>query len=201
MWDNLKDAIKEVIKTNGNQEITGQLLQDCLISIIDNLGGNIADTEISETIRKSINPSSYVSYLPEGTEYVSPSIPANIPTKIKIPTTIKSINDFAIVDRGGGNYAVKYIGTKQRTFKIFLSTGMKTGTNNVVIDMYMYRNDIMEPGIGITRKVGTGADVGALACVGEFAASPNDILEVYIKASLQTTITYLRTSIIFTEKN
>ena len=37
-YDNLKDAVKAVIKQNGNQEITGDLLQAVLLSIISNVG-------------------------------------------------------------------------------------------------------------------------------------------------------------------
>ena len=40
-WDMLKKAISDVIKTNGNQEITGLVLQNVLLSIISNLGNNI----------------------------------------------------------------------------------------------------------------------------------------------------------------
>ena len=36
-YQNLKDAIKDVIKTNGNQEITGQIMQNVLLSIINSI--------------------------------------------------------------------------------------------------------------------------------------------------------------------
>ena len=39
-WTDLKGAVAEVIKTNGNQEITGQVLQNVLNTIISNLGEN-----------------------------------------------------------------------------------------------------------------------------------------------------------------
>ena len=39
-YKNLKDAIKAVIKENGAQEITGQIMQDTLLSIVSKLGGN-----------------------------------------------------------------------------------------------------------------------------------------------------------------
>ena len=39
-WQILKAAIANVIKTNGNQEITGQVLQNVLNNIISNLGAN-----------------------------------------------------------------------------------------------------------------------------------------------------------------
>ena len=34
-YDELKQAVSDVIKTNGNQEITGQVLQNTLLSIIN----------------------------------------------------------------------------------------------------------------------------------------------------------------------
>lgn len=41
-WSDLKAAVAKVIKTNGNQEITGQLLQNVLNNIISNVGGRAA---------------------------------------------------------------------------------------------------------------------------------------------------------------
>ena len=37
-WTDLKETITNVIKTNGNQEITGAVLQSVLLSIIRNVG-------------------------------------------------------------------------------------------------------------------------------------------------------------------
>ena len=39
-WDSLKSAISEAITANGNQEITGLLLQQTLLSIVDSIGEN-----------------------------------------------------------------------------------------------------------------------------------------------------------------
>ena len=36
-YENLKSAIKQVIKQNGNQEITGYILQSVLLSVVDNI--------------------------------------------------------------------------------------------------------------------------------------------------------------------
>lgn len=41
-WDNLKSAIQSVIKTNGNQDITGQLLQNTLLQMVNSVGANAA---------------------------------------------------------------------------------------------------------------------------------------------------------------
>jgi len=39
-WTALKAAVAAIVKTNGNNEITGQMLQDTLFGVIDNLGLN-----------------------------------------------------------------------------------------------------------------------------------------------------------------
>lgn len=39
-WTKLKKAIADVIKTNDNQEITGAIMQQTLMSIVDNVGSN-----------------------------------------------------------------------------------------------------------------------------------------------------------------
>lgn len=39
-WTKLKKVIADVIKTNGNQEITGAIMQQTLMYIVDNVGGN-----------------------------------------------------------------------------------------------------------------------------------------------------------------
>ena len=39
-WQILKAAIADVIKTNGNQEITGQVLQNVLNNIVSSIGEN-----------------------------------------------------------------------------------------------------------------------------------------------------------------
>lgn len=39
-YEQLKQAVSDVIKTNGNQEITGAILQNALLSIISTVGGN-----------------------------------------------------------------------------------------------------------------------------------------------------------------
>lgn len=161
--------------------------------------------QLTTTARKTLAPSSYVSYLPSdyngGLGFTTPSITATTRTKILIPTTIKSSNDFEVVDRGGGNLAIQYQGSETRTFKVFLSTNISTSVVNTLVEIYMYRNDVEEPGTGIDVKISTGGDQEVLPSVGEFTAGPNDFLEIYLETDNTCTATFKRTSIIFTEKN
>lgn len=157
--------------------------------------------ELNETNRKALEPYSYVSYLPEGSDYTTGVLSAGIPTKTLVDTTQKSSNGFAFVDRGGGNFSLQFQGSKATTFKIYWTVGIKTSANIILTDFYMYRNDVMEPGVGLPQAVGTGADVQPLSVVGEFVANPGDFLEIYTKVSADSTVTFIRSSTIITEKN
>ena len=52
----LKDAITEVIKTNGNQEITGQILQNTLLSIVNVIGEDRTFAGVAELDTNPGNP-------------------------------------------------------------------------------------------------------------------------------------------------
>ena len=62
-WSDLKAAVAEVIKTNGNQEITGQVLQNVLSSIISNLGENATFAGIANPTTNPGTPDGIVFYL------------------------------------------------------------------------------------------------------------------------------------------
>ena len=62
-WGTLKAAVAEVIKTNGNQEITGQLLQDALSNIISTIGNNATFAGIATPDTNPGAPDGPVFYL------------------------------------------------------------------------------------------------------------------------------------------
>lgn len=62
-WQILKAAIADVIKTNGNQEITGQALQNVLNNIISNLGANATFVNIATPSTNPGTPDGPVFYL------------------------------------------------------------------------------------------------------------------------------------------
>lgn len=47
-YENLKSAIKQVIKQNGNQEITGDIMQNTLLNIVNTLGDELGDLSNKE---------------------------------------------------------------------------------------------------------------------------------------------------------
>lgn len=62
-WTTLKAAVAKVIKTNGNQEITGQVLQNVLNNIISNLGANATFAGIATPATNPGVPDGNVFYL------------------------------------------------------------------------------------------------------------------------------------------
>lgn len=164
------------------------------------------ETQMIEVVRKLTNPSEWISYLPEGSNYTTPSFSAGVLTKLLIPTTVKFSNDFAIVDIGGGDFRVQYQGLVTRDFKVHMNTGLQTGASNTIIALRMYKGtvaspDNIEPGVSIPLKVGTGTDTGALGLAGVTTLNPLDVIAIAAETSLTSTLTFIETSILIEEKN
>lgn len=71
-YQNLKDAISAAIKTNGNQEITGQVLQDVLNSIVSVIGANYTFAGVATPATNPGTPDQNVMYLAmEGGTYTN----------------------------------------------------------------------------------------------------------------------------------
>lgn len=62
-WDNLKAAIQDVIKENGNEEITGQVLQNTLLSIVNNLGENATFAGVATPTTNPGTPDGVIFYI------------------------------------------------------------------------------------------------------------------------------------------
>lgn len=62
-WSDLKAAVAKVIKTNGNQEITGAVLQNALNNIISNVGENATFAGIATPVTNPGTPDGPVFYI------------------------------------------------------------------------------------------------------------------------------------------
>ena len=62
-YEQLKEAISDVIKTNGNQEITGAILQNALLSIISTIGENATFAGIAEPTTNPGTPDGNVFWI------------------------------------------------------------------------------------------------------------------------------------------
>lgn len=62
-YEQLKQSVSDVIKTNGNQEITGSILQNVLLTIISSVGANAAFAGIATPTTNPGTPDGLVFYL------------------------------------------------------------------------------------------------------------------------------------------
>lgn len=62
-WTDLKAAVAAVIRTNGNQEVTGSLLQSTLNSIIDQVGANASYKGVAIPSTNPGTPDALVFYI------------------------------------------------------------------------------------------------------------------------------------------
>lgn len=62
-YEQLKQAVADVIKTNGNQEITGEIMQNTLLSIISTVGSNATFAGIATPTTNPGTPDQNIFYL------------------------------------------------------------------------------------------------------------------------------------------
>lgn len=67
----LKNAIAQVIKANGNQEITGQVLQNTLNSIISSIGSNATFAGIAIPTTSPGTPDQNVLYFSPAVTFIT----------------------------------------------------------------------------------------------------------------------------------
>ncbi len=177
---------------------------DVLFTSFKNINDNFIDLyntlNLSEVSRRTLTPYKLVTYLPRESPYTTSTIPITTPTKVLIPTTVKSVNSFALVDIGGGNMVYRFNGTQSAIFDVSFETGIKTSTNNTVVDLEMFKNGVYEQGVGCTRK-GSSTDIGNIFITGEVTLAPNDYIAIYVTVDTSTTITFSRSSINICERN
>lgn len=91
-YEQLKQAVSDVIKTNGNQEITGAILQNTLLSIISTVGSNATFAGIATPSTIPGTPDANVFYLASKN-----GIYVNF-------NNIELNNEIAIIDNKNGNW-------------------------------------------------------------------------------------------------
>lgn len=62
-YQELKDAISAVIKTNGNEEITGNVLKNTLLTIVNTIGSNMTFVDVAKPTTNPGTPDQKVFYL------------------------------------------------------------------------------------------------------------------------------------------
>jgi len=92
-----------------------------------------------------------------------------------------------LFDYTGGS--LKYIGIHPITVTIDGSVSITSTINNIISKVFYGKNGVVDIKTQIDRKIGTGADVGALAASGQFELVTNDTLDFFVDADTDTTLT------------
>lgn len=128
-WSDLKASVAKVIKTNGNQEITGQILQNTLNSIISNLGENATFAGIATPTTNPGAPDGNVFYI--ASEGAYPNFGAQTVETGQIATFTWKDNKWAKqtieIGSAGGNFILDWSENKQTTRLQVLSKYRKAG--------------------------------------------------------------------------
>jgi hypothetical protein len=138
------------------------------------------------------------SYLPIATPYTTPELVADTPTKLLIPTAAKTIKDFSL-DMANLRWFLDSPGALNKWFIVHLTTSLNTSVQNQTITIEMYKNGVVEEGVGISRFMAGGADEGNLTLVGVTQLSHTDYIEVFVTLSASGTITFKRLAITINE--
>lgn len=139
------------------------------------------------------------TYVADGAQ-IAQSIPAGgTAVKYTIPVTAGYINKFGVYNPGLPTQALQYQGSQSIVASIEASSSLKASTNNCLITFYAYKNGQPIPGASIQRKIGTGADAGALALTTVTTLAPNDLLEIYVSSDLATSLTLYKTNFVIEE--
>jgi hypothetical protein len=144
------------------------------------------------------NPSRLDTYLPVASPYTTPALVAGTPTKLLVPTTAKTIKDFTL-DIPNSRYFFDAPGRSNIWFLGHFSTSMSSSASNHIVTVEMYKNGVLEEGIGIDRFISGGADIGAIGFAGAVQLSDTDYIEVYITSEGGGTVTLSRTAITINE--
>lgn len=141
------------------------------------------------------------TYIPEGNEVPTGVLVPGTPTKYQLPVTIRKINNFEIKEISGqpGVFALHYTGSRPITAKLGATTSLITSANNVTVKLMMYKNGAEAVASAIKRKIGTGADLGAMTLTTTIEMAQNDYFDVYVESDIASTITFLLTNIVITE--
>ena len=137
-WNILKKAIADVIKTNGNQGITGQLLQDVLNNIVSSVGENSTFAGVATPATNPGTPDGNVFYLT-----ASAGIYSNF-SGIEITT------GEAVILEWRGSWAKKTLGLATQEKLAEIENEVKdTGGGPIIVE---YETDIATTRLNVASK-------------------------------------------------
>lgn len=144
-YEQLKQAVADVIKTNGNQEITGAIMQDTLLSIISTVGSNATFAGIATPTTNPGTPDQNVFYIAS-----EPGIYANF-------GNVKLIDQVLIFSNNNGTWYKSEVNIPNdyllKRFEV------NTFTNNLTINSFIKEIYLSGNGFDKNNKYAIGSIV------------------------------------------
>lgn len=150
--------------------------------LADNTSGDISPDDV-RSIPQSIKQPHGSIYMvtPAATSIVTPG------TYYKAAgTTAASDGTSAYEFTLGTNNRLTYTGATTKHAHLVCSLSMTCASNNQILGFAIARDGVVLQHSLLRRKVGTGADVGAVALHADCALAPNDYLELFVTNDTST---------------
>lgn len=139
------------------------------------------------------------TYVDDGDEVAIAVPPGDAPVKYTLPVTPGYTNKFGVYNPGQPTQSLQYQGDDPIVVSIESSSSLISSVNNCRVTFYAYKNGSPIPGCSIQRKIGTGADAGALALTSLTTLNKNDLLEIYVSSDMATNLTLYKTNFVIEE--
>ena len=152
---------------------------DILTLLADNTSGAISPQDLRDWL-VSQNPG-------YGGLYISTSAETSIATvdtwtKVSGTTTATTVSNFTHTTN-----RLTYSGAPDVHVHIAMSFSCTAAANNKIFEFAIAKNGSVDDPSVLSRKIGTGADVGAVALHTDLMLSTNDYLEMYVKNTTDDT--------------
>lgn len=173
-------AILALLADNTNGDISPQDLRDMMLSLQPVMGQVSMHESASETAI-AVDDTWYEMDMTGAALDITSSI-------------INATNDFDMPAAG----RLRYLGSVDRMFHCVATLSFVAASNNQEIHIALAKNGVPSVQAELHRKVGTGADVGAVALHWIVAMSMNDYLSIFVKnvtsaANMTATVANLQT--------
>lgn len=148
-YEQLKQAVKDVIKTNGNEKITGQVLQNAMLSVINSVGANSQFAGIATPSTNPGTPDQNVFYLASknGT-YVNlggvtltdeVAVLKNINGSwVKVETGIANVAKLSELENTNNNKSIFKNASNKYANKLFKEIYIKSNREDINIKEYQF---------------------------------------------------------------
>jgi hypothetical protein len=155
------------------------------------------DGSVQEIERKLCDPSVVAGSIGIGTPVTITGIAANTWTKVVLNITTDDTNDFAW-DAVNERFYLSTTGVTNRKFTVDAATSVSTTAINHDIEFVMRKNGTAVDSTYIKRYISSN-DTGALSTPGTVSLSTNDYIELWVRATNATNMTFESFSLVLKE--